>query len=501
MKKTSRKKRKLLVALAVLVVLGAIVGGIAWQKLLRVHPQDPEVLASADMKFKYGSLGAENDRGLPYLVWMVLPRIFPEMMPGPGGYKSFGLVWEEGQEVPVGFAKKTVGFPRLTNNCALCHTATWRAGEDAPVHVVPAGPGHTVRVQAMMRFLSRAAADPRFNADTILREIDLVSSDTWGNGGLSWLDRLIYRYGIIPLTRKALIEQEETLAWMNRPGKPHWGPGRDDPMNLTKYFMTDMPEDDTVGQADFPSIWNLGVRSGTDSRGEALLLNWSGDTPAVRSVLIDSALGLGAPAEDWFLEEMAELDRWLSELPPPRWPDEFPPPDPALVAAGEPIFEQNCAVCHEPGRERTNKVIPIEEIGTDPERMHSWSAAAARHANEKVSEAGIDRPPMTQDRDPYGYIAPPLDGLWLRAPYLHNGSIPNLTEFFKPPGQRVKQFHRGYDVYDPQNVGFVTDHRAEAAGAFLLDTTERGNGNGGHLIGTTLAPDQKRALIEYLKTR
>ena len=83
-------------------------------------------------------------------------------------------------------------------------------------------------------------------------------------------------------------------------------------MNLTKYFMTSMPEDDSVGPTDFPSIWNLGIRSGKDKAGKQMLLNWTGDTPAVRSVLIDSALGLGAPPRPWFLQRMADLDQ-LSE--------------------------------------------------------------------------------------------------------------------------------------------------------------------------------------------
>ena len=54
---------------------------------------------------------------------------FPDLMPGPGGYKSFGMVWEEGHEIPVGFSKKVVGFARITNNCAVCHTATYRLSE------------------------------------------------------------------------------------------------------------------------------------------------------------------------------------------------------------------------------------------------------------------------------------------------------------------------------------------------------------------------------------
>src|SRR5882757_7011845 len=121
-------KRRWKVALAVFIAFVAIVSIFMWYELFRVVPQDKAVLEDPLMKFKYGSLGAEGDRGIPYLIWLVLPRIFPDLMPGPGGYKSFGLVWENGQEMPVGFSKKTIGvFPRVTNNCALCHAATWRA--------------------------------------------------------------------------------------------------------------------------------------------------------------------------------------------------------------------------------------------------------------------------------------------------------------------------------------------------------------------------------------
>ena len=61
--------------------------------------------------------------------------------PGPGGYKSFGLVWEEGREMPVGFTKRVIGFPRVANNCAICHAGTWRSKEGEVPHVVVASPG------------------------------------------------------------------------------------------------------------------------------------------------------------------------------------------------------------------------------------------------------------------------------------------------------------------------------------------------------------------------
>jgi hypothetical protein len=93
-----------------------------------------------------------------------------------------------------------------------------------------------------------------------------------------------------------------------------------------------------------------------------------------------------------------------------------------------------------------------------------------------------------------------LDGCWLRAPYLHNGSVPTLADLLKPPGERPNHFYRGYDIYDPVQVGFKSAEEASAAGATLFVTGLPGNSNAGHEWGTDLPAPIKRALIEYLKT-
>jgi hypothetical protein len=490
-----RTRKKLLTALIVILILGAFGAWFAWYKFFR--EEDQPSFADETERFKYGSIGAENNRGIPYWIWLVLPRVFPEYTPGPGGYKSFGLVWEEGKELPVGFSKKVVGFPRVANNCAICHVGTWRSKEDEVPHVVATAPAHTVNVQGLLRFLAKCGQSPRFNAGILLAEIDRETK-------LSFIDRQIYRFAIIPFTKRALEQQEKQFAWMNRKGWPDWGPGRDDPMNLTKYFMTSMPVDNSTGQADFPSIWNLQVRKGTN-----LFLNWSCDTPAVRSVLIDSALGLGAAPDEsnpidrlhwslkrraWFLKRMEDLDGYLSTNAAPKFPF---PIDSALVTAGKPIYERLCADCHDPGKPHTNKPMPIDVIKTDRERMDTWTQAAAAEANGRVKAMGITRPDMVKQE---GYQNMPLDGLWMRAPYLHNGSVPTLRDLLERDDQRPKAFYRGNDIFDPANVGFSTNQPAARHLGWLHDTRERGNGNQGHTYGIDLTPGDKNALLEYLKT-
>ncbi len=99
-----------------------------------------------------------------------------------------------------------------------------------------------------------------------------------------------------------------------------------------------------------------------------------------------------------------------------------------------------------------------------------------------------------------GYVAKPLVGVWLLAPYLHNGAVPTIADLLTPPAQRPARFYRGYDVLDTERLGFMASGAAAAAHGYSFDTGLRGNGNGGHLYGTDLSADDKRALIEFVKT-
>src|ERR1700682_55105 len=143
-------KRRLIVILCVLAVLVVLGAWFTWEHFFREGP--PEKWETADARFMYGSIGAEYDAGIPYWIWYVLPRVFADKLPGPGGYASLGLPWEEGKEMPVGFTKKRIGFDRVANNCAICHTATYRSKEDEIPHFIPTGPDHTFNLEAMCRF-------------------------------------------------------------------------------------------------------------------------------------------------------------------------------------------------------------------------------------------------------------------------------------------------------------------------------------------------------------
>ncbi|NER51103.1 MAG: cytochrome c, partial [Symploca sp. SIO1A3] len=136
-------------------------------------------------------------------------------------------------------------------------------------------------------------------------------------------------------------------------------------------------------------------------------------------------------------------------------------------------------------------------IGTDRHRLDMWTQEAADAYNEYAADYEYD---FDYLRKTDGYLSVSLDGLWLRAPYLHNGSVPYLEDLLEEPENRTKVFYRGYDVYNQEKVGFVAEGLEAEKVGFKYDTSVQANGNQGHLYGTDLSSEDKQALVEYLKT-
>ena len=470
----SKTLKRIFIAVTLALVMAAI-AVTGWATLARRAPLT--YYESPENHFKYGSVGTEAVAGIPYWIWVVLPRLFPEKLPGSGGYTSLGLTWEEGQEMPIGLTKETIGFDRVGMNCAACHVGTVRTTERENPTFLLGGPSTKFDAQRYAHFLFACANDPRFTATFILPEIEY-------NHHLTLFESLLYRFVIIPRTQKTLLAQEQSFAWMN--SRPDTGPGRTD-MNPFKISVLGLADDDSVGSTDVMAIWNEGAHEGFHYHSDGL-------NTSLRESIVSGALGTGTPPKEINLASLERIENWMKQVQPPKFPF---PIDQALANQGQTIFTAQCAACHALGGKRTGQVIPVSEVKTDPNRANHWTQEAADAFNEFAENYPWD---FDQFRDTDGYTAPALEGIWARAPYLHNGSVPSLVSLLKKPESRPKVFYRGYDIYDPEAVGFVaTGTPAEAVG-FKVDTTVIGNGNQGHLYGIELPEADKQSLLEYLKT-
>jgi hypothetical protein len=116
----------------------------------------------------------------------------------------------------------------------------------------------------------------------------------------------------------------------------------------------------------------------------------------------------------------------------------------------------------------------------------------------KENLSGLFRKPSAAGEG--AYEARVLYGIWATAPYLHNGSVPNLWELLTPPKDRKTTFKVGSLTFDQKNVGFAIDESPFDKGDFTVDAQNvNGNGNAGHAYGTDLSEADRWALIEYLK--
>ncbi|MGC4081505.1 MAG: hypothetical protein QM736_05150 [Vicinamibacterales bacterium] len=267
-----------------------------------------------------------------------------------------------------------------------------------------------------------------------------------------------------------------------------------------KFGILRQPVDDTIGNSDMMPLWNQARREGT-------AYHWDGLSTSLREVVQSSALGDGASRrwverdyEKWNEtdpKKMSSLRRvfnYIGSLKAPAYPL---PIDRPLAAAGDPIYKAHCAECHESGGRRFGTVVPLEEIGTDRHRLDMWTASASDAYNAYGESYSWK---FSGFRKTNGYTSVPLDGIWLTAPYLHNGSVPTLADLLEPVERRPTQFWRGFDLFDAARVGFLSDSdEAKRIGTFF-DVTKPGNSNAGHTYGTTLSTEEKRALVEYMKT-
>ena len=268
-------------------------------------------------------------------------------------------------------------------------------------------------------------------------------------------------------------------------------------------MTVNLNRDPTAGGAlvhhdvDAPPWWHLKKKS---------RLYIDGFAPVNHRVLMQFMLLPNAGREEVYAweDDFRDVLAYIESVESPAYPFEI---ESGLAAAGEAVFARNCAECHgtysaDPAAETYPEVtVPIDVIGTDRVRLDALTVAHRRHLKSTwMSDYGRD--PVVED--PGGYVAPPLDGVWASAPYFHNGSVPTLAGVLSPE-DRPTIWRRTEDGYDRDRVGLevteLTDMpTSDARFAFDARRADTGKTNGGHDFAAELPADEKRALLEYLKT-
>lgn len=265
--------------------------------------------------------------------------------------------------------------------------------------------------------------------------------------------------------------------------------------------------------------------------------------------------------------ELRKLEKTVAKLHSPVWPAALPKINMDLAKKGRLLYEKHCIACHvdinraDPKRMIQVRMSTLGEVKTDPmmaenaifyqgktgkfegkqrfyiaggplpkvapaidianhlmvgviknnplqaylagRDAHAFGHGDEIHPPKYVDGSIIKTGEEVSKKALLAYKARPLNGVWSSAPFLHNGSVPNLYQLLLPAKDRLKQFYVGDMEFDPKNVGFAMTKTKEA---FLFDASLPGNSNAGHEYGggygglTPLTDEERWQLIEYIKT-
>jgi len=190
---------------------------------------------------------------------------------------------------------------------------------------------------------------------------------------------------------------------------------------------------------------------------------------------------------------------WLESLEAPKYPGKI---NQELALQGKQLFIDNCEKCHGTYGTRPyypNKIIPINEVKTDSTyAQYAMNSEIFDWYNESWFGKSADPAQLIPS---YGYMAPPLDGVWATAPYLHNGSVPNLETLLES-AKRPTYWSRTFNSndYDLEAVGWKYKVESNGQGKKTYDTSMLGYGNYGHTFGDEFSTNERKAVIEYLKS-
>jgi Cytochrome c len=259
--------------------------------------------------------------------------------------------------------------------------------------------------------------------------------------------------------------------------------------------ILDIP--DEVTPTDVPAWWLL-------KKKHAMFYNGFGRGDFGRFLMLSNLLTVkdSTEAAEVFTH-FADVLSYIKTIEPPKYPL---PINEKLAEEGREIFTANCSKCHGtygPDGSYPNLLIPESVIQTDS--MLFSSNYQNPQFIEWFNRSWFANGELPARLEPFsGYIAPPLDGIWATAPYLHNGSVPSLEAVLN---SKTRPVFWKRDFSNLRSPGYQTENLSVAytvvknpARKNIYNTTKKGYRNNGHYFGDKLSDGERKALLEYLKT-
>jgi len=267
-----------------------------------------------------------------------------------------------------------------------------------------------------------------------------------------------------------------------------------DPQTLEWSDSNLMPLPTEIIPTDVPAWWLL-------KKKNAMFYNGFGRGDFGRFLMASNLLTVSDTSEAREVDShFNDVLSYIYSINAPKYPK---PVDEKLAASGKKVFSATCSSCHgtygEAGK-YPNLLIPENVIQTDS-ALYTSNYSSPQFVNwfNKSWFTSGDHPARLV---PYrGYIAPPLDGVWATAPYLHNGSVPNLETMLNSkirPAYWQRSFAK--PSYNYAIPGWNYEVKNEPGSSEVYNTTLKGYSNSGHYFGDKLNQKERIAVIEYLKT-
>lgn len=494
-----------------------------------------------------------------------------------------GLVADPGHsdKLPVGFAKTegpNIPVPQAGFTCSFCHTTQFSYKGHAIK--IDGGPSLQYNSRFLSALIQRLGMllppdQPAF-LKSLQEQTPPEPFKTFATRVLASRGEAVTAYTLTKLAQDVRMYTQGLISRSGRDLSPEqWGPGRFDALGRGGNMVFTALNPDNLRPANapvsIPPLWGV---------WEYDWVQWAGSIQHPLARNIGQVIGVNAGLFNWVqpgvdipsekdkvfrssvdIESLKTLENLARRLSPPQWPSVFPPINRELAARGKDLYHGNkakgiqnlCAHCHVPAKISNASdnapslqitMVPLQEIGTDSLYLENFSRRtvdtsflgrgriSAREASEYVTTEllavnNASNEPEYQGRpniwrDKAQYIARPHVAVWATAPYLHNGSIPNLYELLSPTRERSTCFALNPNMeFDPVKVGFVTEDctglppSPTQPARFEFKTMLPGNSNRGHefadttdcdnarsngILGCALPVDDRWAIIEYLKT-